>query len=50
MIRRILAHFRKPEPEPVDDFHDVLEDLWLNREARKAEESRKRAQFDWESE
>lgn len=34
MIRRILARFRKPEP--VDDFRDVLEDMWANREARKA--------------
>lgn len=50
MIRRILALFRKPppEPEPVDDFLDVLEDLWADREARRNEELRRAIQFDLE--
>lgn len=51
MIRRILRFLRctTAQPEPVDDFRDVLEDLWMNREARKAAEARTRLQFDMES-
>lgn len=48
-MTRLLMLLRKPKPEPVDDFRDVLEDLWLNREARKAAEARSRLQFDMES-
>lgn len=51
MSRHILRILRctTSQPEPVDDFRDVLEDLWLNREARKAAEARNRLQFDMES-
>ena len=41
----ILAR-RKPEPEPVDDFRDVLDDLWADREARKDAETRRAIAFD----
>ncbi|MFG6566706.1 hypothetical protein [Sulfitobacter sp. 1A13679] len=37
-----------PEPEPVDDFRDVLEDLWADREARKDAETRRAIAFDLE--
>lgn len=46
----ILARRSKPEtePEPVDDFRDVLDDLWADREARNAAETSRRIQFDAE--
>ncbi|KKL44599.1 hypothetical protein LCGC14_2364090 [marine sediment metagenome] len=43
----ILAR-RKPTPEPVDDFRDVLDDLWADREARKDAETRRAIAFDLE--
>lgn len=39
---------REPKPEPVDDFRDVLDDLWADREARRDAELRRRIQFDME--
>lgn len=41
----VLAR-RKPEPEPVDDLRDVLDDLWANPEARKDAETRRAIAFD----
>ncbi|MFG6535762.1 hypothetical protein [Sulfitobacter sp. CS16] len=41
----VLAR-RKTAPEPVDDFHDVLDDLWADREARKDAETRRAIPFD----
>ena len=43
----ILARRKpEPEPEPVDDFRDVLDDLWADREARKDAETRRAIAFD----
>lgn len=44
----ILARRSKPEPEPepVDDFRDFLDDMWADREARKDAETRRAIAFD----
>lgn len=47
MIARIIALFRRPD-DRVDDFRDVIDDLWANREARKAAETRRAIQFEME--
>jgi hypothetical protein len=40
--------FARRKPEPVDDFRDVLDDLWADREARKDAETRRAIAFDLE--